>query len=453
MKAVGLIGLALLLARTGQAQIGVPLPDSLEWERLALSPDIYFRREADGIGFCADSMYVIRSGLYIIRGGGPGHPASEGEWIEVNRSGGFDITCLSTTQHAAMYWSQAAAISRSYDGGYTREVVLSQGQKLPVQTQFDEIIARFDSPDYGTCRTRNGDDWTCIQSPLTEVAYNFAPARPGGPIAPNVLMSNGIGGPAYSLDGGETWQPSDLAAAWGPFGPGLAVIDGGPLHGTAVAVVKLTTAGYRVYHSTDGMTWTDVGPTPSVLGPGRESIRLLAVPGGLLAAYYGFQQIYLSGDGGRSWELTFDSDGPLSSGDQVADVEVGPDGYLYAAVISQQTQDADERGGVYRTAVPVAMPVASEPAPGAPPLPVSIAVRPNPAAGRAAAVVRLAEAGTVLVDVLDRGGRHVATVHDGPAAAGETVFSIDTSAWAAGLYFVRATGLGRLATAALTVAH
>ena len=68
-------------------------------------------------------------------------------------------------------------------------------------------------------------------------------------------------------------------------------------------------------------------------------------------------------------------------------------------------------------------------------------------------MLSLAEAGPVRVAVVDALGREVAVVLDGAAPAGETVAPVETGAWPAGVYLVRAVVPGRLATARLVVAR
>lgn len=235
-------------------------------------------------------------------------------------------------------------------------------------------------------------------------------------------------------------------------GWGLAVVDGGPLHGTALAVAQ-GTGGYRVFQSSDGATWTDVGPTPDTRVPGDYFVSLTAIPGGLVAAYDNGAEAWLSGDGGRTWRSVFDSDGPGAndSQEQVRDAEVGPDGRLYLGVLSSRTQDAEERGGVYRTTAPLFAVAGEAPSTEAPRL--GVAVRPNPAGGRAEVVLTLAEAQAVRVSAVDALGREVALVFDGPAGAGERVVGIDTSGWPAGVYVVRAVAGGRVVSARLVVAR
>lgn len=264
-------------------------------------------------------------------------------------------------------------------------------------------------------------------------------------------MSNGNGGPGYSPDGGTTWFPSNLSQAGAGVSEGLAVVDGGPYHGTAVATVgEAGVAGYSVVNSTDGRTWARVGPTPSGLGSGRAFGGLLAVPGGTIYFHGAPGRIYASDDAGRSWTLLFDVDGPLETNDSVRDLVFGPDGRLYAGV-SSNTWREEARGGLYRTVLPVAV-VSSEAGPAAAPS-VGVRVRPNPVAGRAEAVVQMAEAGDVRLDVIDGTGRVVAIVRAGAFAAGETTVAIDTSGWAAGVYVARAIALRSHATASFTVAR
>ncbi len=63
---------------------------------------------------------------------------------------------------------------------------------------------------------------------------------------------------------------------------------------------------------------------------------------------------------------------------------------------------------------------------------LGVAVRPNPASGRVAVRLSLAEAGMARVSVVDALGREVALLLDGPLPAGETVASVETGAWPVG---------------------
>ena len=81
-------------------------------------------------------------------------------------------------------------------------------------------------------------------------------------------------------------------------------------------------------------------------------------------------------------------------------------------------------------------------------------VHPNPFAPEAVVSLQLDRAERVRVTVLDRLGRPVATLHDGPlAAGGPHYFRLDASALADGLYFVRVAGESFAATRKATVAR
>ena len=312
---------------------------------------------------------------------------------------------------------------------------------MPVLTPDRGLVGWFEVVGYGVCQTADGEAWSCRDYVTGGFIFPrvFAAARPGGPISLNRLMANGQDGPAYS-DGGD-WLPSNLMVANDGAGAGLAVLDGGPLHGHALAVVQNESSRYRIYESTDGATWADVGPTPDANVPGIDVMYLVAIPGGFVAAYGSGTDVWLSGDAGRSWRMVFDVDGPLTSNDQVMDVELGPDGRLYAAVDSQQSQDAFERGGIYRTVEPLFV-VAGEAAPETAPGGVGVSVRPNPASGRVEVLVSLVSAGSVRVAVFDAQGREVALAFDGAMPAGERVVGVETGAWPAGVYVVRVSAAG-----------
>ena len=326
---------------------------------------------------------------------------------------------------------------------------------MPVSTPSGGLVAYFGSPGYIICRTEDGDAWECNPYVPGDSGFPraFAAARPGGPVPEARLIANGQGGPAYSDDDGRTWHPSNLMISVQTFGWGLAVIDGGPLHGTAVAVAQPGSNGYRVFQTTDGATWTDVGPAPDTQVPGWDGVDLVAIPGGLVAAYGNGAEAWLSGDGGRTWRSVFDSDGPGAddSQEQVTDLDVGPDGRLYLGVLSSRTQDAAERGGVYRTTGPLFAVAGEAPPAGAQGLGVS--VRPNPSGRRTEIVLTLAEAQPVRVSVFDALGREVAVMLDGAVGVGERVVGVDTSAWPAGVYVVRASVGGRTVSARLVVAR
>ncbi len=350
---------------------------------------------------------------------------------------------------------RGSRLDRSRDWGYTVEPVLYNGNVLPVRTPAGAILAYFGYADDIICRSDDGEAWACGDYTPGDTGFpsTFDAGRPGGPILATRMLANGQGGPAFSDDDGRTWQPSNLMTSFNRYGAGLAVVDGRPLHGTAVAVVTNGASAFHVYQSTDGETWADLGPTPmeprTVADPWRFETRLVAIPGGLVARYGDGPYVWFSGDAGRTWQVGFDSGGPpVNVGDEARDAAVGPDGHLYIGIQSV-TNPPQERGGVYRSTAPL-FAVATEAAPleasG-----VAVSVRPNPAGGRVEVVLTLAKAQPVRVVVLDALGRVVALVLDGAAAAGERLVSVDTAAWPAGVYVVRATAGTQVVSARLVV--
>ncbi len=89
---------------------------------------------------------------------------------------------------------------------------------------------------------------------------------------------------------------------------------------------------------------------------------------------------------------------------------------------------------------------------GPPPASLSVSVFPTPARG-AVRVALDAPSGWAAVTVADALGRRVATLHDGPLAAGPHSFALDTSALSAGVYTVRVASAAATATARLVVAR
>ncbi|MEM1116903.1 MAG: T9SS type A sorting domain-containing protein, partial [Bacteroidota bacterium] len=76
---------------------------------------------------------------------------------------------------------------------------------------------------------------------------------------------------------------------------------------------------------------------------------------------------------------------------------------------------------------------------------------PNPTAGAASVTFALAEAGDVRADVFDVLGRRVATLADGPMAAGPVRLGVSTETFAPGTYVVRIATESGIASTRLTV--
>jgi hypothetical protein len=198
-----------------------------------------------------------------------------------------------------------------------------------------------------------------------------------------------------SDDGGDTWlETADLTGDPNAYGP--AIVD----FGGRRAVVVMN--GGHLWESADaGETWARLDTV---------------VPGALM-----------------------DPGTPPSNG-RVFWAVRGSDGRLYVGGIRLGGANP---GWTFRTAAPF---VAGESVPAPEASGLDVSVGPNPAGGRVEVSVTGSGGVPVRVVVLDALGREVAVV-------GEGVRSVDVSAWPAGVYVVRATAGGGVASAPFVVAR
>ena len=201
-----------------------------------------------------------------------------------------------------------------------------------------------------------------------------------------------------------------------------------------------------VWRTTDGgATWTSISgnleenPDGSGAGPSVRSVGILPTPGG--AIYYSATSagVYSTAalDGAATvWEL----EAPDLIGYLVVDdLEIRPEDNTVAV--------ATHGGGMFSTQ---ALPVAAGEAPRT--LDLAVAAYPNPSAGRAQVSVQSERAARLRIDVYDTLGRRVATLHDGPIAAGGGVtVPLGGEAWAPGRYVVRARAGDRAETTSVSI--
>ena len=336
-----------------------------------------------------------------------------------------------------------------------------------------------------------GATWTAAQDvgPAAEArigAYSLLPLPPAGrlpgstsgrdPAAPATwpaarVVAGGDGGVSLSDDSGETYH----VTTWGggelgfetfalavvrrpdahPLGPGPRLLMG----------VRISGIPDRMIWSSDdaGETWTERARIPeNESGAGASKVRgvfALSEPGetdpgagGRALTVLGRGHVYHTADGGDTWTLLgrapnmwlSDPDDPTRPITSVGAAELGPDGRLYVGVKALGTDEE----WVYRTASPIA--VADEAAPSAPDL--GVTVSPNPSSGRVTVSVARPSAGAVRVEVVDAVGRRVARLYDG-AAHGDLSLSVDTAAWAPGVYVVRVRTDDGIAARSVTVAR
>ena len=303
----------------------------------------------------------------------------------------------------------------------------AEGQFVVLGSQDDgatwAVLGRFPSGADG--------DGTTIGSEGNAVAELPTAAPGGGPR----LVAGVYNGIAFSDDDGATWRRSAL---WGPFRWYVnGFVQAEP--GTLLASARDFQSGHPVVlASTDGQVWTvrhefEVFADP-VLARSPDGALWL---GTSLSATARFPTVlWRSGDGGRTWA-------PAQSGydrQNVNALVAGRDGRMYLG----------GNGGVWRTKAPVVT-GSFAPEPAEVPPGVSLAVRPNPSSGRVSVALTLSGPSRARVVVYDTLGREVAVLLDGPTGAGERVAEVDTSSWPVGVYVVRVTAGGRVASARLIV--
>jgi hypothetical protein len=195
------------------------------------------------------------------------------------------------------------------------------------------------------------------------------------------------------------------------------------------------------------VTWTQIGQSHT---DGNQGLTLEALPGGQLVAYNsGSDALRGSNDGGATWVALGDVDPSRTDIVRLHDVEMGPDGHLYAAMSAQA---GAPYAGVYRTVSPY--PVASEHT--LPPVAddIGLRVEPNPSSGRATVRWQQATPGVARLAVLDARGREILSLPDRDGIAGAHSAEVDTSILPPGVYVVHvALPEGATATARLVVAR
>lgn len=431
--------LTLLLAGV----MGSPSPtraQPLEWERVGTIQNV------SGIAFDSDTLYACaQTGSVFTVKLRPG----DSDFVQAF---GPTTTCtdLGFSLGNIIYGLTAAGsgLYRTADRGITWTEAVRQAFTLPSHTPSGALVGgvRGNTDGTGSLAARSADDgltWT-----LTGIAgsqglgatsllvLSPAPDRPLGR-----LVAGGYGGLATSDDDGMTWNATAL---YGPFlhnAWSTATVAAGEHAGRHLAVVESAGVPTGLYASTDGLTWTFLSAIPTQV---PFETRLTAAPDGALYAYetggdgppagaYG-RPVWRSTDGGATWAdvgrvWTAWSATP-------SQIEVGPDGRLYASARGVFVDTSLPLGGVFRT---VARVVTAYEAPASPPLRLSVA--PNPSADRAVVSVAGAAGRAVTVEVVDVAGR---VVWQGRAPGGRA--EIETSGWAAGVYTVReSSGVGAAA--------
>ena len=432
------------------AQVGVSVPDTLVFERIG-PPEVTVN--ANNVAFDADTVHVLYADVAVRRTlrGSDWTTGWSPSFVSSRNTGKGD---LRFDPDGVIYQGREGfKYDRSDNRGRTWTRADYPGTVFPLRTPGGALLGTWNEVGYGVARSEdNGATWTPVpylpgnDSGIPYVYHVLPPAA--GRAAPRIVACGRLA-LAYSDDDGRTWTATDVSYA--VLCRSMVRVEGGPHDGALLAQVddfRGPSPRAGIWRTTDGAAWERVG---QVFEDGT-TVYLAAGPGGVVLGWdKTHDRVSGSDDGGATWRLltaTLSGVGAGSHLNILKDLEVGPDGHVYAAT---SRPFASWRGGegLYRSVAPVVA-VAEEP--GAPvPSPMRVSVRPNPAGQRAEVVLTLAEARPVRVSVFDVQGREVAVVLDGVALAGEQRLPVDTSGWPAGVYVVRASAGLRVASAQLVV--
>ena len=486
-----LVALAPLVHTEAQT-LPLPAGAGFTWERVGDVPSSSYRDLTfDAGGTLWDSNSPPR---WLDRSGG-----GAGRWVisdppGVNPDGNAILTL---GPHPAGGPARADTLVITY--GYTERSVNGGATYEPWYEGFNWALAEIPRgvPHAGRVLAGNeggfsddrGATWTpAVQNPsLLYSLVDFLPL-PAADRLPGAASGRATGAPpdwpagrvvaassrgvALSDDGGASYRPSSLFTPNRAFEK-LALVRRPEAHPLG-AGPRLLAAGngggssFSVWSSDDaGATWQFRAFTPEPIdGPGGGPQGLFALSetgeadpgaGGAAILVLGRGHLYRTDDGGETWAVagrtpqTGERDEQGNTlGALVGTAEVGPDGHLYVGI-----SWPINRGWVWRTTEPLAVadeagPVEAGPVEAGK---LDLVVRPNPASGRVEVVLSLAEAGSVRVTVVDALGREVTVVLNGAAGLGETVVDVETGAWPAGVYVVRAEASGCVVSARLVVAR
>jgi photosystem II stability/assembly factor-like uncharacterized protein len=293
--------------------------------------------------------------------------------------------------------------------------------------------------------TNNGVSYSIVSgdlttNPPTSLTYGTMTTLDISPLSPRVYYAG--------TDDAKVWRSRDAGATWEDISAGLPV-----RHVTRVTadpadsnVVYVTHSGFgldellaHVHRSTDmGTTWTPIAGNL----PDAPANDILVDPSDPNTLYLGTDVgVYATRNLGAGWyPLGFGM--PLQT---IFDLTLHQGSRTLVAATHGRSQ--------WRLDLST-LPVAVEPA--APPARLAFAApRPNPSRGATQLTLEVSSATTLQIDVYDAQGRRVRALANGVFEAGRHPIAWDGRdtagrAAGAGIYFVRASGGGAIATRSLT---
>lgn len=273
---------------------------------------------------------------------------------------------------------------------------------------------------------------------------------------PNRVVYAGRWGVAISDDRGATWRTSGLWAYLDQSPQHVLTLarPGGGINVAAFSKRNGETCGCtRVYLSQDGgETWEETAQLTDDELAFLRGVTVVPMAGQpydvpsyetqSAIALLTIGRLWRTDDGGATWSVIGQT--PYEDiNHSSSDILYAPDGRLYTVISSRSPTPT----WVWRTAD--AFPVAAAPSPPAAPVAVAaVSVRPNPASGVVTVTATLpASIATATVDVVDALGRVVAILSADAIAAGPREWRVDTSEWPPGVYVVRVLAGSATATA------
>ena len=401
-------------------------------------------------------------------------PDRPGEWLALVGAGGASILYR---RDAGGAWRQEGGLLNPSTGTFE-----SGGQGTGLAREADgaeyAAVANNDSL-FVWRRPPGGGAWTldtCVGGPTGRVfagvsALWTSPAgrpslavleRPNARVA--VLRRTGAGPPEGTRCGGTSSPAGGVGrGAWAVesrllpspagadevFGADLDVDVRGGIERIVVGAPDTPTGvphdgSIYVFEHMSGGAWAQAARI-NVSDPSRRPPDYVSVSGGVIAAYGGPAYIYRRDLGAWPLALSFEVFGEYGAS---SDGAWALDGDRLATGRTDNADRGTNAGAVWVFTLPAAA-VPAESAPSAV-RPLSVSVAPTPFRSRTTVTVTLAEAGPVSVSVYDRLGRRVAVLHDGALAAGDHMLPLDGAGWPSGVYVVRASGGGAVASRTLT---
>ena len=171
-------------------------------------------------------------------------------------------------------------------------------------------------------------------------------------------------------------------------------------------------------------------------------------------AAYAERYVIETSNDGQSWvEAAVETDGDGGTDEVVFDAPV-PARYVRMRGVERATIGGQRYGYSLWEMEVYGLPSAATAREGGAPAAVRLAApAPNPLGSRAALAFETAAAGPVRLDVFDVTGRRVATLVDGPLAAGRHEAVLDASALSSGVYVVRLRAGGETRARPVAVAR